>query len=53
VIGYENSAHIAEAALAQDKTLKEAALASGKVTEEQFDEVVNPQNMIGTGVAGA
>lgn len=53
VIGYENSAHIAEAALAQDKTLKEAALASGKVSEEQFDEVVNPQNMVGTGVAGA
>ena len=53
VIGYENSAHIAEAALAEDKTLKEAALASGKVSEQQYDEVVNPQNMVGTGVAGA
>ena len=53
VIGYENAAHIAEAALAQDKTLKEAALASGKVSEQQYDEVVNPQNMVGTGVAGA
>ena len=53
VIGYENAAHIAEAALAKDQTLKEAALASGKVTEQQFDEVVNPQNMVGSGVAGA
>ncbi len=53
VIGYENAAHIAEAALADDQTLKEAALASGKVTEEQFDEVVNPQNMVGAGLAGA
>jgi fumarate hydratase class II len=53
VIGYENSAHIAEAALAKNQTLKEAALASGHVTEEKFDEVVNPLSMIGTGVGGA
>jgi fumarate hydratase, class II len=53
VIGYENSAHIAEAALAKNQTLKEAALASGHVTEKTFDEVVNPLNMIGTGVSGA
>jgi fumarate hydratase class II len=53
VIGYQNSAHIAEQAIADDTTLKEAALKSGKVTEEQFDEIVNPLNMVGWGVGGA
>ena len=53
VIGYENSAHIAEAALAEDKTLRETALASGKVSEQQYDEVVNPLKMVGTGITGA
>jgi fumarate hydratase, class II len=53
VIGYENAAHIAEAALAKGQTLREAALESGKVTEEQFDKIVVPSTMIGDGVAGA
>jgi fumarate hydratase, class II len=53
VIGYEKAAHIAEAAVANGQTLKEAALASGEVSEEQFDQVVNPRNMIGSGVGGA
>jgi hypothetical protein len=34
-------------------TLREAALASGKVTAEQFDSIVKPINMIGDGLAGA
>jgi aspartate ammonia-lyase len=37
VIGYQNAAHIAEAAVADNTTVREAALASGKVTAEQFD----------------
>lgn len=53
VIGYQNSAHIAEAALAKGETLKEAALASGKVDEATFDKVVNPLDMVGSGVGGA
>jgi fumarate hydratase class II len=53
VIGYQNAAHIAESAIADDTTLREAALASGKVTAEQFDSIVKPINMIGDGVAGA
>jgi len=53
VIGYQNAAHIAEAALADNTTLREAALASGKVTAEQFDSIINPANMIGDGLAGA
>jgi len=53
VIGYQNSAHIAESALANDQTLREAALASGKVTAEQFDKIVIPAALTGNGVGGA
>ncbi|GAA0265629.1 class II fumarate hydratase [Cryptosporangium japonicum] len=53
VIGYQNAAHIAEAALADDQTLRAAALASGKVTAEQFDQIVQPEKMVGHGVGGA
>jgi fumarate hydratase, class II len=53
VIGYENSAHIAEHALAKGQTLKEAALASGKIDEKRFDEIVDATKMVGHGVAGA
>ena len=52
VIGYQNAAHIAEDAIAKDTTLREAALASGHVTAEQFDSIVDPA-MVGDGVAGA
>jgi fumarate hydratase class II len=53
IIGYQNSAHIAEAALANGQTLKKAALASGHVDERTFDSVVDPLSMIGNGVSGA
>lgn len=53
VIGYDNAAHIAEAANAEGSTLREAALKSGTVNAETFDRVVNPQTLVGTGVAGA
>ena len=44
-IGYHDSAMIAQKADKERTTLKEAALATGKVTEEQFDEWVNPLKM--------
>ncbi len=47
-IGYENSAKIAKKAHSEGTTLKEAALALGLVTEEQFDEWVDPSKMIGS-----
>ena len=53
IIGYQNAAHIAEAADASGSTLKEAALKSGFVSEEQYEKIVVPQNMIGNGLAGA
>ncbi|MFS0577382.1 class II fumarate hydratase [Sporosarcina sp. 179-K 3D1 HS] len=46
-IGYENAAKIAKKAHAEGTTLKEAALATGLLTEEQFDEYVDPSKMIG------
>ena len=53
VIGYQKAAHIAERAIADDTTLKQAALYSGEVTEQQFDQVVDPKTMVGNGVGGA
>lgn len=46
-IGYENAAKIAKKAYAENKTLKEAAIESGLLTEQQFDEWIVPGNMIG------
>ncbi|MEK7021521.1 MULTISPECIES: class II fumarate hydratase [Bacillus] len=45
-IGYENAAEIAKHAHKEGLTLKEAALQSGLLTEEQFDEIVDPKKMI-------
>lgn len=44
-IGYHDSAKIAQAADEAGSTLREAALKSGKVTPEQFDEWVDPLKM--------
>ena len=48
-IGYDVAAEIAKKAHREDTTLREAAIASGHVTAEQFDGWVRPENMIGTG----
>ena len=45
-IGYENAAKVAKKAFADGTTLREAALALGPVTAEQFDEWVRPEQMI-------
>jgi fumarate hydratase class II len=47
IIGYDGAAKIAKTAHKNGTTLKEEALASGLVTEEQYDEVVRPELMIG------
>ncbi len=46
-IGYENAAKIAKKALKENKSLREAALALGLLTNEQFDQWVRPEDMIG------
>jgi len=46
-IGYDNAAKIAKKAHHEGTTLKEAALALGLLTEEQFKDWVRPDSMIG------
>jgi fumarate hydratase class II len=46
-IGYENAAKIAKKALKENKSLREAALDLGLLTNEQFDQWVRPEDMIG------
>jgi fumarate hydratase class II len=48
-IGYDKAAEIAKKAHREGTMLKEAAIASGYVTAEQFDNWVRPENMTGTG----
>ncbi|MCY9176219.1 class II fumarate hydratase [Bacillus inaquosorum] len=45
-IGYENSAKIAKFAHKEGLTLKEAAVQLELLTEEQFDEMVKPEDMV-------
>ncbi|MCM3651503.1 class II fumarate hydratase [Metabacillus litoralis] len=45
-IGYENAAKIAKLAHKEGLTLKEAALQSELLTEEQFNQYVKPEEMI-------
>ena len=46
-IGYENAARIAKKAHADNSTLKKAALELGLLTEQQFNEWIVPEAMIG------
>ncbi len=46
-IGYENATKIAKKAYADNSTLKKAALDSGLLTEQQFDEWIIPGDMTG------
>ena len=45
-IGYDNAAYIAKKAHKEGSSLREAAIASGHVTAEQFDQWVVPQHMV-------
>ena len=46
-IGYEKAAEIAKKAHQENKTLKQAAIESGHLTEEQFNKWVDPDKMTG------
>jgi fumarate hydratase, class II len=48
VLGYDNAAAIARKAWEEGTTLREAALASGKITAETFDKIVVPAQMVGS-----
>ncbi len=45
-IGYEKSAEIAKKAYVENKSLRESALELGYVSQEEFDEWVDPKKMI-------
>ncbi len=47
-IGYENAAKIAKKALKENLSLREAAIGLGLLTNDQFDEWVKPEEMIGS-----
>lgn len=46
-IGYDNAAKIAKKAHKEGTTLKEAAISLRLLTSEQFDQWVNPADMLG------
>ena len=46
-IGYENAAKIAKKAHKEGTTLREAALALGLISAEDFDKIVRPELMLG------
>lgn len=47
-IGYENAAKIAKKAHKENKTLREAAIELGLLTDEQFSQWVRPEEMTGS-----
>jgi fumarate hydratase class II len=46
-IGYDNAAKIAKSAHKNGTTLRDEAVGGGYVTDEEFDEIVRPEKMIG------
>ena len=46
-IGYDNSSKIAKKAHKENKTLREAALELGLLTDEEFTKIVDPKKMLG------
>jgi fumarate hydratase class II len=48
-IGYDAAAKIAKTAHVNGTTLREEAVGGGYVTQEEFDTLVRPENMIGPG----
>ncbi len=47
IIGYDNSAKIAKKAHREHKTLREAAMETGLISEEDFNRAVDPKKMVG------
>ena len=52
-IGYDHAAEIAKRAHHDASTLRQAALALGHVTADEFDRWVRPEEMVGAGSHGA
>ncbi len=52
-IGYQAAAEIAKDAAKSGDTLRQAALRSSKVTAEDYDRIIRPETMVGSGLKGA
>ena len=48
VIGYDKASAIAHYALDHKTTLRDAALKTGLISEQDFDRIVNPRSMVGS-----
>ena len=48
-VGYDNASKIAKAAHRNGTTLREEAVGGGYVSEQEFDEIVRPERMVGPG----
>jgi fumarate hydratase class II len=46
-VGYDKAAKIAQAALAQNKTIREVIVAEGLLTAEEADRLLDPREMLG------
>jgi fumarate hydratase class II len=46
-IGYDNAAKVAKKAYTERKTLRQACVELGFLTDEEFDQLVRPEEMIG------
>jgi fumarate hydratase class II len=51
-IGYDRASKVAKQALAEGKTVREVAVEEGYLTEEEADEVLDPERMTHRGILG-
>ncbi|QKY21564.1 class II fumarate hydratase [Halolamina sp. CBA1230] len=51
-IGYDKASKVAKQALAEGKSVKEVAVAEGYLTEEEAEEVLDPEKMTHRGILG-
>ncbi|GAD51568.1 fumarate hydratase class II [Halarchaeum acidiphilum MH1-52-1] len=51
-IGYDKASKVAKQAIAEDKTVREVAVAEGYLTEDEADEVLDPETMTHRGILG-
>ncbi|MFA1611201.1 class II fumarate hydratase [Halobellus rubicundus] len=51
-IGYDKASEVAKTALKEDKTVREVVVEKGYLTEEEADEVLDPETMTHRGILG-
>ncbi|MFB6069227.1 MAG: class II fumarate hydratase [Halobacterium sp.] len=51
-IGYDKASDVAKTALKEDKTVREVAVEKGYLTEDEADEVLDPEKMTHRGILG-